>query len=79
VSNHTQTDFIILTAGARDGVVEGMDFQLREEKGVAPAGEVSNRPFGMARVLYAGEDHAMARILYSHRPILVGFEARYQP
>lgn len=79
IHHYSETNTIVLTAGRREGVVEGMVFRILEAVPAGPEGEAAENPVGEARVLYAGEDHSMARILFSHRPIVVGSEARYQP
>jgi len=78
VENLTQADFVILTAGADEGVVEGMVLEIREPAKVGEAGGRSV-PLGRVRVFFAGGNHSMAQVLHSSRPIRKGFEAHYQP
>ena len=73
-----QTDYVILTAGTKQGVVEGLTFQLWEitwSKSVKQDG-VSR---GFAKVFYAGSNYCLARILEGSGSISNGFEAIYKP
>lgn len=76
--NWNQTDYVILTAGTRQGVVEGLIFQLWDvpwNKNVKLDG-VSR---GFAKVFYAGASYSLARIQEGSGSIFNGFEAVYTP
>jgi hypothetical protein len=76
--NWNQTDYVILTAGAKQGVVEGLIFQLWEvpwDKNIKLDG-VSR---GFAKVFYAGASYSLARIQEGSGSIFNGFEAIYNP
>jgi hypothetical protein len=75
----SQTDFIVLTAGTKKGVVEGQIFQLREFKERGWEGDPLHEPEGKAQVFYAGPNYSMAQIFSSREPVKKGFEALYQP
>ena len=80
--NRTQmeeTDFIILTAGAKKGVVEGQVFELRNSREMGFMEKPLQILAGKAQVFYVGPDYAMARILKSSVGIQKGFDAVYQP
>lgn len=73
-----QTDYVILTAGTKQGVVEGLNFQLREilwDKNVKSVGVAR----GSAKVFYAGSSYSIARIQMGSGAIYNGFEAIYNP
>ena len=73
-----QTDYVILTAGAKQGVVEGLIFQLWEipwSKNVKLDGVCR----GFAKVFYVGGNYSIARIQEGSGSISAGFEALYQP
>lgn len=72
-----QSDFVVLTAGSKKGVVEGQRFQLRDT--VYAGGKANHITRGAVQVFYAGADYSMAQILNSEVPIQNGFEALYQP
>jgi len=73
-----QTDYIILTAGTKQGVVEGVTFQLWETtwNRNVKLNEVSR---GFAKVFYAGSNYCLARIQDGSGSIANGFEAYYKP
>jgi hypothetical protein len=73
-----QPGFVILTAGAEQGVVEGMVLEVRQPV-AALDGAGKTTPCGKVRVFYAGEDHSLAQILNSPDPIRKGFEAIFRP
>jgi hypothetical protein len=73
-----QNDFIILTAGTKDGVVEGLGFELME----LPLGKnqkADGFSRGFAKVFYAGSYYSLARIQNGAGSISTGFEAYYKP
>ena|GEM_PF-3397275 len=76
--NWNQTDYVILTAGTKQGVVEGLIFQLWEipwDKKVKLDGTAR----GFAKVFYAGSSYSLARIQEGSDSIFSGFEAIYNP
>jgi hypothetical protein len=76
--NWNQTDYVILTAGTKQGVVEGVIFQLWEvpwNKNVKLDGVAR----GFAKVFYAGANYSLARIQEGSVSIFNGFEAVYTP
>jgi hypothetical protein len=76
--NWNQTDYVILTAGTKQGVVEGLIFQLWEvqwDKNVKLDGIAR----GFAKVFYAGSSYSIARIQEGSDSIFKGFEAVYNP
>ena len=75
----TTSDFIILTAGSKKGVVEGQKFELRKFENRADKTESLHVPVGKVEVFYAGPNYSLARILTSHIPVEAGFEAFYDP
>ncbi len=78
-SGYSQTDFIVLTAGSNNGVVEGQTFQICQPVRNSGISDELHVPRGMARVFYAGPNYSMAQILSSHEAIQKGFEAIYRP
>lgn len=74
-----KTEFIVLTAGAKKGVVEGLVFELREFKDTGLFDENLHIPRGTAEVFYVGSNYSMARIITNSEPIFKGFEAFYKP
>jgi hypothetical protein len=79
LENYSQNDWIVLTAGQKEGVVEGQTFRLRQKSATGFLAEDVHQPFGEAQVFYAGPHYSMAQILNSSEPIQNGFEAWYQP
>ena len=77
VKSASQTEFIVLTAGSKKGVVEGQQFQIKDD--IFLGGETVHESRGVAQVFYAGADCSMAQIVYSQDPIKTGLEAFYQP
>ncbi len=76
--NWNQTDYVILTAGTKQGVVEGLIFQLWEvpwDKNIKLDGVAR----GFAKVFYAGGSYSLARIQEGSDSIFSGFEAIYNP
>jgi hypothetical protein len=78
VKHYVQPEFILLTAGSEEGVVEGMVFQIRESPKSLEA-SVGSAPVGAARVFFAGEGHSLAQVLHSSATLQKGFEAVYEP
>lgn len=73
-----QYDYIILTAGTKDGVVEGLNFELMElPLGKNQKAEGFSR--GFAKVFYAGSYYSLARIQSGAGSISTSFEAYYKP
>jgi hypothetical protein len=72
------TDFIILTAGSKKGVVEGQKFELRQHN-ETDTGEILRTPSGHAQVIFAGPDSSTAQIISNNVTIQKGFEAVYRP
>jgi hypothetical protein len=75
----TETDFIILTAGSKKGVVEGQVFELRSGRETGFLEKPIQIFCGKAQVFYVGPFYSMARILKSRVAIQKGFQAVYQP
>jgi hypothetical protein len=75
----TETDYVILSAGSKKGVVEGLVFELRSTQETGFMEQSIKTLRGKAQVFYVGEDYAMARIINSNAPIHKGFEAVYKP
>jgi hypothetical protein len=73
-----QLDFIYLSAGTKNGVVEGQVFELKQIIDTGVLEESLHAPRGKAQVIYAGADYSTAQILFNHEPIEKGFEALYQ-
>jgi hypothetical protein len=74
-----QTDFILLTAGTKKGVVEGQLFRIYEQKDRSFIEDSIQVPKGKAKVFFAGPDCSIAQILSNHESIKSGFVAFYQP
>lgn len=74
-----RTDFVLLTAGTQQGVVEGQTFELDEVKEGGFLQDPIRDPKGSARVIFAGPDCSTAQIISNHESIQKGFEAVYQP
>jgi hypothetical protein len=79
LENYSQNDWVVLTAGQKEGVVEGQIFKLRQRSATGFLAEDVHQPFGEAQVFYSGPHYSMAQILDSSEPIQNGFEAWYQP
>ena len=75
--NYSQNDFVILSAGQKDGVVEGQVFKLRKRNSAGVLQEDTHQPLGEAQVFYVGAQYSMAQILNDEEPIQKGFEAWY--
>ncbi len=75
----TTSDFIILTAGSKKGIVEGQEFELRKFENRLDKSESLHIPVGNVEVFYAGPNYSLARIKTSHIPVEAGFEAFYDP
>jgi len=76
--NWNQTDYVILTAGTKQGVVEGLIFRLWEvpwSKNI----KLDGVPRGFAKVFYSGASYSLARIQEGSDSIFNGFEAVYTP
>ncbi|HEY5040175.1 MAG TPA: hypothetical protein VIJ93_13995 [bacterium] len=74
-----QTDFILLTAGKKNGVVEGQIFRIDEQKGGNFIEDSIRVPKGKAKVFFVGPNYSVAQILSNHESIKNGFVAFYQP
>jgi hypothetical protein len=70
-----QADYVILTAGSKQGVIEGLIFELRKTK--LDDQEESVR--GKAMVFFVGPDYAVAEIVSNSESITSGFAAIYKP
>ncbi len=79
LSYYAQNDWIVLTAGQKEGVVEGQTFRLQKKSETGWLGEDVHQPFGEAQVFYTGPNYSMAQILNCAEPIQKGFEAWYRP
>jgi hypothetical protein len=79
LDNYSLNDWIVLTAGQKEGVVEGQTFRLRQKSETGFLAEDVHQPFGEVRVFYTGPHYSMAQILSGSEPIQNGFEAWYQP
>jgi len=69
---------IILNAGEDQGVVAGMDFELKKPVEATVYKKVWTK-VGKARVFYVGGKYSMAKVLWNQDLILSGFRAQYQP
>jgi hypothetical protein len=78
-STYRREDTIVLTAGSRKGVVEGMLFELDRKTDRGLAGPPLFNTFGTAEVFYSGNSYSLARIVQSKDVIQKGFMARYRP
>jgi hypothetical protein len=74
-----QMDFVYLSAGTKNGVVEGQNFRLWEMDDFGLKADPMRQPMGLAQVIFAGPTSSTARILTNQEPIKCGFEAEYQP
>jgi hypothetical protein len=79
IDNFSQSQFIVLTAGKQQGVVEGQTFQISETQDVGTFEPNLQSPQGLARVFYAGSNYCMAQILFDHKFVKKGNLAVYQP
>jgi hypothetical protein len=79
VANYVQNDWVVLTAGQKEGLVEGQLLKLREYDSTGFLSEPVHQPVGDVQVFYAGPEYSMAQILRCSEPITNGFEAWYQP
>jgi hypothetical protein len=77
--NFNQLDNIVLTAGARKGVVEGMVFELDQKNEQGDGGGAVLIPAGTAEVFYCGNTYSLARVTQSMYVIRKGFTAIYRP
>jgi hypothetical protein len=78
-TNYDQNDWVVLTAGQKEGVVEGQVLKLREYDSTGFLSEPVHQPVGDVQVFYVGQGYSMAQILRCSEPITNGFEAWYQP
>jgi hypothetical protein len=69
---------IILNAGEDQGVVAGMDFELKKPVEATVYKKVWTK-VGKARVFYVGGKYSMAKVIWNQDLILSGFRAQYQP
>ena len=76
---YQQMDMIVLTAGTRRGVVEGMTFELDEQAERVTEGAPLLRQIGSAEVFYSGNTYCLACVTQSHDGIQKGFTAIYRP
>ncbi len=77
--SYDQLDTVILTAGTRKGLVEGMKFDLDQKTDEGAMGGVRFNKIGTAEVFYCGTTYSLARILQSQDGIQKGFTAIYRP
>jgi hypothetical protein len=77
--NYEQADFIYLSAGSKEGVVEGQNFDLREITDTGAMEESLHTLRGVARIIFSGPNSSTAQIINNHEPIQNDFEAVYQP
>lgn len=78
-TSYNQQDFIYLSAGTKEGVVEGQDFRLWKITDTGVMSEELRLPVGEAQVLFAGPDCSTARILRNSEMIEKGFKAEFKP
>ncbi len=78
-STYRREDTIVLTAGSRKGVVEGMLFELDRKTDRGLAGQPLFNTIGSAEVFYSGNSYSLARVVQSKDVIQKGFTARYRP
>ena len=77
--NYSENDSIILTAGQKEGVVEGQVFKVRKKTSTGLLEEDVHAPLGEVQVFYAGPHYSMAQVLHVSESIQKGYEAWYQP
>jgi hypothetical protein len=77
--NFNQWDNIVLTAGARKGVGEGMVFEMDQKTEQRGGGEAVFVSAGAAEVFYCGNTYSLARVTQSTEVIRKGFTAIYRP
>lgn len=77
--DYNQADFIYLSAGTKQGVVEGQTFRLWQVTDTGVMSEELRLPVGEAQILFSGSDCSTARILRNSEPIEKGFKAEYKP
>jgi len=68
----------ILSAGEDQGVVAGMNFQLRKPV-EATVTQKTWMKVGSATVFYVGPGYSLAKVIWGLEPILNGYRAVYQP
>ncbi|MGH7739243.1 MAG: hypothetical protein ACREL1_03760 [bacterium] len=78
-SRYSQNDWIVLTAGRMEGVVEGQVFELRQRDPGDFGSTAAHEPIGKAQVFYAGPHYSMAQITQCSAEIHKGFEAWFRP
>lgn len=76
---YNQMDYIYLSAGTKEGVVEGETFRLWQVTDTGLMEESLRMPAGEAQVIFAGPDCSTAQILKNSEPIEKSFEADYKP
>lgn len=74
-----QLDFIYLSAGTNQGVVEGQAFRLLKQTNAGVMEEPLRTPVGEAQVIFAGPECSTAQILTNSEPVEKGFLAEYKP
>jgi len=72
------TEVAILSAGEDQGVVAGMNFQLRKPV-EASVTQKTWMKAGSATVFYVGPGYSLAKVVWDVEPILKGYRAVYQP
>jgi hypothetical protein len=78
-SFYKSEDTIVLTAGSRKGIVEGMLFELDQKTDRGLAGPPLYNTFGSAEVFFSGNSYSLARVVQCRDKIQKGFVARYRP
>jgi hypothetical protein len=76
---YNQEDYIYLSAGTKEGVVEGQSFRIWKVTETGLMEEALRTPVGEAQVIYAGPDVSTAKILKNSQSIERNFEADYKP
>jgi len=77
--NFKQSDNVVLTAGDRKGVVEGMVFAVGKKVERGSEGDPVVTQIGSAEVFYCGNSYSLARVTRSQEVIQQGFTAVYRP
>jgi hypothetical protein len=78
-SDHAiMNETIVLNAGEDQGIVAGMDFELKKPVEATVYKKVWTK-VGKARVFYVGGKYSLAKVLWNQDLILNGYRAQYQP
>jgi hypothetical protein len=78
-TQYISTDAVLITAGTKNGVVEGQLFQLFKVREGEFEKEDLGLPIGSARVIFCGQMYSIVRIVTCSEAIEPGFQAVYRP